>query len=105
MRTIQEAGFRSSAVSGGETPESGGTALLLSESLLFYSQPPVKNRGQFHKLWRQFLALIVCALFVEAFNKVTLRKYYLRHYFPKEFFHGLVVSLLLGGRAPPRSAY
>jgi hypothetical protein len=33
-----------------------------------------------------------------------LLKYYLHRYFPRKFFHGLVVSLLLGGRAPPRSA-
>jgi hypothetical protein len=33
-----------------------------------------------------------------------LLKYSLYNYSPREFFHILVISLLLGGRAPPRSA-
>jgi hypothetical protein len=39
------------------------------------------------------------------FNKATLLKYYLQKYFPRKFFHTLIVSLLLGGRAPPCPAY
>jgi uncharacterized membrane protein YraQ (UPF0718 family) len=102
---IKRADFLSSALSGEESSESGGTTPLVSESLLFYSQPLTQTRAQLHKLWRQFLALILCALLLKFFNKLTLRKYYLHNYFPQEFFHNLLMSLLLGGRAPPRSAY
>jgi hypothetical protein len=104
-REIKEAGILSSAVSGGETSESGGTTPLISENPLFYSQPLTQNRAQLHRLWRQFPALITCVLFLKACSKLTLRKYYLHNYFPQEFFHSLLISLLLGGRAPPRTAY
>jgi hypothetical protein len=110
-RDIKEIDSRSSAGISGETAEtavsdeSGGTALLISENLFLYSQPLTQSRVQLNKLWRQFLALIVCALLLKSFNKITLFKYYLHHYFPQLFFHSLLTSLLLGGRGPPRSVY
>ncbi|MDR2094622.1 MAG: hypothetical protein LBP76_03785 [Treponema sp.] len=105
VRDIKESGVLSSPVSGEKTSESGGTTPLISENPLFYSQPLTQNRAQLHRLWRQFLALIICVLLLKAYSKLTLRKYYLHNYFPREFFHSLLISLLLGGRAPPLSAY
>jgi hypothetical protein len=104
-RDIKELNVLSSVVSEGEKNETSGSALLISESFLFYSQPLTKTRTQFHRLWRQFLALIVLALFLKACCKNALQKYCLHHYFPREFFHGLLISFLLGGRAPPRLAW
>jgi hypothetical protein len=104
-RDIKEIDFQFSTALGGETSESGGNLLLISESLLFYSQQLTQNRVQLNKFWRQFLALVMCVPFLKNFSKISLRKYYLHHYFPLKFFHGLVLSLLLGGRAPPRPAY
>jgi hypothetical protein len=103
-RDIREIDLLSFAVSGGETSDSGETALLISGSLLSCIQPQAPNRGQTAKWWRQFLSLIVLVLFLRAFNKIMLRKQYLHNYFPRKFFHTLVISLLLGGRAPPSFA-
>jgi hypothetical protein len=102
IRDIKEADILSSGISGEETSESGGTMPLVLESLLFYSQPPAQSRTQLHRLWRQFLLLIICGLSLKTCSKLTLRKYYLHNYFPQKFFHSLLISLLLGGRAPPR---
>jgi UDP-N-acetylmuramyl pentapeptide phosphotransferase/UDP-N-acetylglucosamine-1-phosphate transferase len=93
----------SSAISGGETPESGGTAFFISESLLLCGSLPAQNRVQLSRFWRQFLSFVVFGLLLKMFSKLTLRKYRLHNYFPQKFFHILVISLL-GGRAPPRSA-
>jgi uncharacterized membrane protein YraQ (UPF0718 family) len=98
---IKEFDFLSSSVSGGETSESGGPALLISESFLFCGQPLIQTRARFNRIWRQFLCFIIFALFLKGFSKVMIGKYYLHNYFPKKFFHSLLISFLLGGRAPP----
>jgi hypothetical protein len=103
-RDIREIDFLSFAVSEGEASDSGETPLLISGSFLSCIQPPAQNRGQGAKWWRQFLSLIVLALLLRAFNNIMLRKQYLHNYFPRKFFHTLVISLLLGGRAPPSFA-
>jgi hypothetical protein len=103
-RDIRKIDSYSSAVSDGETSESCGTMLLISENLLLCNQPLAQNKVRLGKFWRQLLSLIVFALFLKAFSRVTLQKYYLHNYFPQKIFHLLVLSLLLGGRAPPRSA-
>jgi hypothetical protein len=104
-RDTQEMKFHPSSVLGGNTSESGETGLLVSESLLLYSCPLIQNRSQLSKLWRQFLSLVFFALILKAFSKITLRKYCLHHYCPLQFLHIFMISLLLGGRAPPSSAY
>jgi hypothetical protein len=100
---IREFDFPPSAVLAGKTSESGGTTLFISESLLFRSQMPAQNRGPSNKLWRQFFSLIVLALLLTACGRIILLKHYLHNHFPRKFFHILVISLLLGGRAPPSS--
>jgi hypothetical protein len=110
-RDIKEIDARSSAGLSGETAETsvsdepGGTAFFISENPPLYSQPLTQSRVQLNRLWRQFLALIICALLLKSFSKVMLLKYCLHYYFPRVFFHSLLISLLLGGRAPPRSIY
>jgi hypothetical protein len=104
-RDLQEMDVYSSAISGRQTPESGGTVPLFSENLLLCGQPLTQNRSPLNKLWRQILSLIVFALLLKAFSKIALREYYLHNYFPRQFFHTLVTSLVLSGRAPPRAAY
>jgi hypothetical protein len=101
----KDAGVLFSPIADEKIPESGGPTHLVSENPLFYSQLPAQNRTSPHRLWRQLFALIICALLIKSFSKLTLRKYYFHHYFPREFFRSLVLSLLLGGRAPPPSAY
>jgi hypothetical protein len=100
-RDIKKTELLSSPVSGGETSESGETALFVSESFLLCSQPLTRNKTRLNKFGRQFLSLTVFALLPKTFSKVTLRKYHLHHYFPRDFFHILVISLFLSGRAPP----
>jgi hypothetical protein len=101
----RDAGVLLSPGAGEKASESGGPAHLVSENPLFYSQLPAQSRTPPHRLWRQLVALAVCALLLKSFSKLTLRKYCFHHYFPREFFRSLVLSLLLGGRAPPSSAY
>ncbi|MDR1108389.1 MAG: hypothetical protein LBL19_05080 [Spirochaetaceae bacterium] len=103
-RNIKEIDVLLYSGAGGNPVESDGTTLRISESLLLCSQPLTQNRAKFNKLFRQFYVLIVFALLFNVFNKVTFRKYQLHNYFPQEFLHILVFSLLLGGRAPPCSA-
>jgi hypothetical protein len=98
---IKKADALSSALSGEESSGSGGAVPLVLESLLYCSRPAAQNRVP---QWRQFLALALCALLLKPLSKLRIRKYYLT-YFPQEFFHSLLISLLLGGRAPPCSAY
>lgn len=95
----------SSAVSGGGTTESGGTAFFVSENLLLCGRTPAQSRAQSHRLWRQVLSLVLFALFLMVFSGVRLREYYLHNRVFQKFFHTLVNSFLLGGRAPPLSAY
>jgi hypothetical protein len=104
-RNIKEIDFPSSAVSDGETSESGGTAFFVSEKFLFCGRTPAQSRSHSGRLWRQVLSLIVFSLFLRVFGSVMLREYYLHNYFVRKFFHILVNSFLLGGRAPPLSAY
>lgn len=104
-RSIKEIDFLSSSVSGGETSESGGIALFVSENLLLCGRPLIQNRAQSNRFWRQVLSFILFVLFFNAFSGVVLREYYLHNYFSRKFFHILLNSLLLGGRAPPCPAY
>jgi hypothetical protein len=100
-RNIQKFEASSSTVSTGESSESGG--LFMAESL-FRGQPAGQNKTRLNKLWRQFLSFVVFALLLGAFSKLALGKYRRYNYVPRKFFHILTISLLLGGRAPPRSA-
>jgi hypothetical protein len=93
------------AVSEGESSESGGIALPVSEGPPVCGRTAVQKRIRFDRLWKQFLSPAVFALLLKAFDKVTIQRYYLHHYFSRDFFHLLVISLFLGGRAPPRSVY
>jgi hypothetical protein len=101
-KDIKEMAALSSAISGGETSESSGTTHIFSENILLCGQPLTQNRSPFNKFWRQLLSLISFALFLKTFSNVTFRKCYLHYYLPRKFFHTLVTSLLLSGRAPPR---
>jgi hypothetical protein len=102
-RNVKKADFLSATVSGEETSESGGTALFTSENPLLCSQMLNRNKTRLNKLWRQFLSFIIFALLVKPFGKITLQKHHPHNYFLQNFFHVLLISLLLGGRAPPRS--
>ncbi|MDR2210018.1 MAG: hypothetical protein LBO65_00920 [Spirochaetaceae bacterium] len=93
-----------SAVIAGEETSDPGKTLLVSENPLFYGQMQGGNRTLFGRFWKQFLSLAVFAL-INLLGKIPIRPYYIHYYSPQEFFHILVVSLLLGGRAPPRSVY
>jgi hypothetical protein len=104
-RNIKDIDFLPSVVSAEEPSESGGIALFISESLVLCGQPLAQHRSQSNRLWKQFLSLIVFVLSLNVFNKATLLKYYLQKYSSPKFFHTLIISLLLGGRAPPRPAY
>jgi hypothetical protein len=104
-RNIKDIEFLSSAVSDGETTESGGTAFFVSENLLLCGRTPAQSRTQSNRLWRQVLSFVLFVLFLMVFSSVMLREYYLHNYSARKFFHTLVNSFLLGGRAPPFSAY
>jgi hypothetical protein len=101
---IGEINWLSSTVLEGEAPEPGGTVPFVSENIRLYSQPLTKNRGQPGKLWKQIFSLLLFALLLKPLNKVTRGKYSFQHYFPRKFFHSLLISLILGGRAPPQTA-
>jgi hypothetical protein len=98
-RYLEKTGLLSSSSPEGQPAESGG-ALFISGALLSYGQPVNQTRT---RLWRQSLPLAVPAPPAKAFSGAALWKYGLRRYFPLFFIHILVISLLLGGRAPPRS--
>jgi hypothetical protein len=91
-----------SSAAGDDTAGSGETTRLVLENPLFYRGLPARTPP--HRPGRQPAALILRAPPLTAFSKPALRNYYLRHYIPRKFFRTLVVSLLLGGRAPPSSA-
>jgi hypothetical protein len=104
-RNIKGIAFLSSAVLDGEISESGGTVFFVSENLLAYGRTPAQGRTQSNRLWRQILSLIVFCLFTRMFSSVMLREDYLHNHSVRKFFHILVSSFLLGGRAPPFSVY
>ncbi|MDR3161080.1 MAG: hypothetical protein LBU28_05635 [Spirochaetaceae bacterium] len=103
-RNIKERELLASTLSRGETSESSnGAVLLISESILLCNQPLIQHKARFNKFLRHFLPLIALAPILKAFSRVTIGKYCLHHYCPLVFLHILLLSLLLGGRAPPRS--
>lgn len=104
-RNIKEIDLLFSVVSEGEASGSGGTALLVPESFLLRGQTPIQRRARPDRPWKQFLSPAVFMLFPGAFDKITMGKHCLYGHFSRVFFHLLVISLLLGGRAPPRSVY
>jgi hypothetical protein len=84
---------------------SGGAALIISECYALYSRLLVETRTQINKTWRQCLSLIAFALFLKAVYKITIQDRYFRNSYRQRFSHTLVISFLLGGRAPPCSVY
>ncbi|MDR0400008.1 MAG: hypothetical protein LBH51_03610 [Treponema sp.] len=98
-RHIEKPGLLSSALPAGPPAESGGPTLFISETFLTCGQPMNQNRA---RLWRQPLPPAVLAPLAKVFSGAALWQYRFHFYSPRLFFHILVVSLLLGGRAPPR---
>jgi hypothetical protein len=97
-RNIEKTGLLSSF--SPEEPPADSGALFISGALLSYGQPLNQTRT---RLWRQSLPIAAPAPLSKAFTGAAWWKYCLRRYFPLFFMHILVISLLLGGRAPPRS--
>ncbi|MDR3174871.1 MAG: hypothetical protein LBU19_11510 [Treponema sp.] len=97
-RNIQRIELPSSTVLAEEGSEPGG--LFIAEGPL-RSQPLSQNKTRLNKLWKYLLSLVVFASLLGAFSKAALEKNRLHNYVPRKFFRILVISLLLGGRAPP----
>jgi hypothetical protein len=100
-RDVKEIRPTSSVISNPDIPVSGTGDLFVSDVL---SQLPVQTRTRTHRLWRQGLSLVVFALSAGAVYGLAVHKRFPFNYCQK-LFHILVVSLFLGGRAPPLSAY
>jgi uncharacterized membrane protein YfcA len=98
-RDVKEIRPASSVVSNPDIPVSGLGDLFVSDAL---GQTPLQNRT--HRLWRQCLSLVAFALFLGAVYGLRVQKRLPLDYC-KKLFHILVVSLFLGGRAPPLFAY
>jgi hypothetical protein len=101
-RNIQRIEVPPSTVLAEEGSEPGG--LFIAESP-FRGQPLGQNKTRLNKLWKYLLFLGVFASPLGAFSKAALGKYRLYNYVPRKFFRTLVISLLLGGRAPPCTSF
>jgi hypothetical protein len=98
-RDVKEISPVSSVISNPDIPVSGTGDLFVSDAL---GQAPFQNRT--HRPWRQGLSFAAFALLLGAAYGLTVHKRLPLDYC-KKLFHILVVSLFLGGRAPPLFAY
>jgi uncharacterized ion transporter superfamily protein YfcC len=96
--------YSASIASDPGTSGSGETALLVSDYYVLYNQPGTQGGTQLNKIWRQCFSFIVMALFLKTVYKIINQKHFIYNYY-QNFFHILIISLFLGGQAPPHSSY
>lgn len=77
--------------------------LLLSSCAPFYQV--VAQSDDDDKIWRTLLLLFIVFLFLSIFCKTLALKYSSCRCYKNDFIHSMLVSLLLGGRAPPISPH
>ncbi|MDR2617490.1 MAG: hypothetical protein LBC62_01350 [Treponema sp.] len=84
-----------------ENAPEGDLLLTISESCILLNQVPVQQKTQNSKLWRQFISILIAALFLQSLFRLVIQKYACCIHDKISFFHTLITSLFLGGRAPP----
>jgi hypothetical protein len=84
-----------------ENAPGGDLFLTISESCILLNPVPVQQKNQNSRLWRQFVTILAAALFLKSLFRLVIQKYAYCIHDNTSFFHTLVTSLFLGGRAPP----
>ena len=91
--------------SGMENSESSIIMRFQTEGMVISGQSVLQGRTGGNRLWRYILSFVIFAFFIKAFSKIMFLEYFLPGNSGWKFFHNLVISFFLGGRAPPSPAY
>ena len=90
---------------GSETSGSSIVMRFQTEGMVICGQSVLQGRASGNRFWRYILFFVIFACFIKTADRIVLLEYYLPVNPGRRFFHNLLISFFLGGRAPPVSAY